>query len=99
MKEERMDELIRDLAKDGYHTPPEAPRDEIWQRIRAARKAGRLSSGDVALTEAGDPGVSGDLPADVIPFRRRIPRWAWRAGGLRVPICLRSSLSSGTVPR
>lgn len=79
MKEDRMDELIRDLARDGYNPPPEASRDEMWRRIRAARKAGRLSSGDVALTEAGDPGVPGDLPADVIPFRRRAQRWAWRA--------------------
>jgi hypothetical protein len=78
MKEDRMDELFRDLARDTYNPPAEAPRDEMWGRIRAARKAGRLSSGDVALTDAGDPQAA-DTQADLIPFRRRIPRWAWRA--------------------
>ncbi len=44
MREDKMDESIRELARRTYNAPPEPPRDELWQRIRAdlaARRAAR----------------------------------------------------------
>ena len=37
MNEEKMDETIRDLARD-YDSPPPTPRDEMWAAIQAARE-------------------------------------------------------------
>jgi hypothetical protein len=36
MLDDRFDDQLRDAARD-YNTPPETPRDEIWDRIVAAR--------------------------------------------------------------
>lgn len=71
MREDRMDEFIRDVAREGYNRPPEPPRDQMWERIRAERKA--AAAGDVA------PQDSGDGDAAVVPLHRRVPRWVWRA--------------------
>lgn len=38
MTEEKFQEFLRDAAQD-YHRPPEPPRAEMWQAIRAARRA------------------------------------------------------------
>lgn len=40
MDEDRLDQLLREAAQ-AYHRPPAVPRDEIWARVQAARKAGR----------------------------------------------------------
>jgi hypothetical protein len=37
-REDRMDELLREAAQE-YHRPPPVPREEIWARVQAARKA------------------------------------------------------------
>ena len=37
MNEERMDETIRELARD-YNNPPPTPREEMWAAIRAERE-------------------------------------------------------------
>ncbi len=37
MNDEKMDEMIRDLARD-YNSPPATPRDEMWAAIQAARE-------------------------------------------------------------
>ena len=44
MNDDRMDEIIRDAARD-YNRPPAAgaPREEIWARVKAARQAPRAS--------------------------------------------------------
>ena len=41
MPDDRWDDLLRDAARD-YNTPPEPPRAEMWERITAARKEGRM---------------------------------------------------------
>ena len=38
MTEEKFQEFLRDAAQD-YHRPPEPPRAEMWQAIRAAQRA------------------------------------------------------------
>jgi hypothetical protein len=40
MLDDRFDDQLRDAARD-YNAPPETPRDEIWQRIVAARAEDR----------------------------------------------------------
>jgi hypothetical protein len=38
MMDDRLDDLLRDAARD-YNDPPETPREEMWDRIVAARAA------------------------------------------------------------
>ncbi len=93
MKEEEMDRMLRDAARETYHAPPEPPRDELWASIRAARLAqrgpGRNGSGkpgDVAPTPPATP------DPDVIPLPTRLwKRWGWRA----LPIAALLLLSFG----
>lgn len=59
MDEDRLDQLLRDAAQ-AYHRPPPVPREEIWARVQAARKAGQ---------EQGPTIVRLDAP------RRARPRW------------------------
>jgi len=40
MTDDRIDQRLRDLARD-YHRPPATPREELWARIAAARAARR----------------------------------------------------------
>jgi hypothetical protein len=40
MLDDRYDDELRDAARD-YNAPPETPRDEMWERIVAARAAGQ----------------------------------------------------------
>ena len=38
MTDDRFDWVLREAAQD-YHRPPDTPREEMWQRIEAARRA------------------------------------------------------------
>lgn len=38
MDDDRLDQLLREAVQE-YHRPPAVPREEIWARIQAARKA------------------------------------------------------------
>jgi len=40
MTDDRFDGVLREAAQD-YHRPPDTPREEMWQRIEAARRARR----------------------------------------------------------
>ncbi len=40
MMDDKFDEQLREAAQD-YHRPPATPREEVWARIEAARKAQR----------------------------------------------------------
>lgn len=62
MNEERMDEVIREL-RDHYNPPPAAPRDEMWQAIRAGMKQREV----------------GVISLDAARSRRRglVPRGLW----------------------
>ena len=40
--DDRLDDLLRDSARE-YNAPPETPREEVWQRIVAAREADKAS--------------------------------------------------------
>ncbi|HEX6408528.1 MAG TPA: hypothetical protein VFZ90_15185 [Gemmatimonadales bacterium] len=62
MMDDRFDDLLRDSARE-YNDPPETPREELWQRIVAAREAERAASKE--KTEDADGERS-----PILPFRR-----------------------------
>ena len=62
MMDDRFDDLLRDSARE-YNDPPETPREELWQRIVAAREAERGASKE--KTEDADGERS-----PILPFRR-----------------------------
>jgi hypothetical protein len=69
MMDDPMDRTIDEAAAE-YNRPPEAPREEMWRRIEAARReaaAGR--------NEAARP-LGGSAAGVVLPFRRRAGRFA-----------------------
>ena len=47
-REDRLDELIRDTARE-YNAPPATPRAEMWEAIRAARQAAPIPSRPVVV--------------------------------------------------
>ena len=49
MLDDRFDDQLQDAARD-YNVPPETPRDEMWERIVAARtsEAGKADGADKA---------------------------------------------------
>jgi len=52
MTDDRFDWVLREAAQD-YHRPPDTPREEMWQRIEAARRARRARV--LALRPRGRP--------------------------------------------
>lgn len=75
MTDDRFDDLLRDSARE-YNDPPETPREELWQRIVAAREAERAALGE--RTEDADGERS-----RILPFRRLGPvrrPLTWAAG-------------------
>jgi hypothetical protein len=77
MTDDRFDDLLRDSARE-YNDPPETPREELWQRIVAAREAEKAVSKE--RTEDADGERS-----RILPFRRlshvRLGRpLTWAAG-------------------
>jgi hypothetical protein len=65
MLDDRLDDLLRDAAKD-YNDPPETPRDAMWERIVAER---------AERAERAETTENGQTPA--IPLRPLRPlRWA-----------------------
>src|SRR4026209_2010985 len=60
--EHRFGHLLRDSARE-YNDPPETPREELWQRIVAAREAERAAS-----TEKHEDADGEGSP--ILPFRR-----------------------------
>ena len=67
MLDDRMDDLLRDAAQE-YNDPPPTPRDEMWERIVAARK--------------DHPTPLEQSDRNVVPFRnpRRLHPLRWAAG-------------------
>jgi hypothetical protein len=65
---------LRDAA-DAYHRPPDTPREEMWQRIQAARQAGAPRSGGDVPTRP---------PVRVLKLRQgtRLPLWLGIAAAL-----------------
>lgn len=55
MLDDRFDDQLRDAARD-YNAPPETPREEMWQRIKAARSDQAGATEQPAEDQkAGDP--------------------------------------------
>ena len=61
MMDDRFDDLLRDSARK-YNDPPETPREELWQRIVAARESERAASKEKTEDADGDR-------SDIFPFR------------------------------
>jgi hypothetical protein len=53
MLDDRFDDQLQDAARD-YNVPPETPRDEMWQRIVAARADERAADESAADERAAD---------------------------------------------
>jgi hypothetical protein len=81
MLDDRFDDQLREAAHD-YNAPPETPRDQMWEKIVAARKEGtRVGGKDRADDILHDPRIG--------PFRRSLvpsagpwvsPRsWHWES--------------------
>jgi hypothetical protein len=87
MTDDRLDDLLRDAARE-YNEPPETPREELWQRIVAARAAEKTDR------TQRDP---------VLPFRRlrhlRPPRPLSWAAGIAALLALGIGLGRLTVDR
>ena len=79
MMDDRMDRTIDEAAAE-YHRPPEAPREEMWRRIEARRRAAGDGGGRRGTAGVGAGGVR------VLPFRRRV----WRVG---VPVGIAALLA------
>src|SRR3954467_13409284 len=77
MIDDRFDDLLRDSARE-YNDPPETPREELWQRIVAAREAEKGAP-------KGPPAQEVESQR-VLPFRRLHPHMrpgrplTWAAG-------------------
>jgi hypothetical protein len=63
MLDDRLDDQLRDAARD-YHAPPETPREEMWDRIVAARKE---------RTERAERAENATRIIPLRPFRRLRP--------------------------
>ena len=71
MSDDQLDERLREVARS-YNAPPETPREEMWARIEAGRRAaGQRGSGAV------EPWAT-----RVLPFRRRWTPWAAAAAAI-----------------
>ena len=70
--DDRFDDLLRDSARE-YNDPPETPREELWQRIVAAREADK---------QAPKEKTEELKPLRVLPLRRIRPNrpLTWAAG-------------------
>ena len=53
-REDRLDNLIRDAARD-YHAPPATPRAEMWEAIRASREAAGTEVRPLVVRPARSP--------------------------------------------
>ena len=71
MNDDQLDERIREAVRS-YNAPPETPREEMWARIQAGRRAGGQQGG----------GAAGRRGGRVLSFRRRWAPWAAAAAAI-----------------
>jgi hypothetical protein len=80
MLDDRFDDQLREAAHD-YNAPPETPRDQMWEKIVAARKEGtRVGGKDRAddILRSGVPSVPRSLVPSAGPWVS--PRsWHWES--------------------
>jgi hypothetical protein len=74
MLDDRFDDQLREAAHD-YNAPPETPRDQMWEKIVAARKEGtRVGGKDRADDILRDPEI-GPFRRSLVPSFPRSLRW------------------------
>lgn len=93
-REDRLDNLIRDAARD-YNAPPATPRAEMWEAIRASREAARTEVRPLVLRPARSPlrlvfGIAALLALGVAIGRYSAPS---RSGTTAAPV--QPSLAAG----
>jgi hypothetical protein len=92
MTDDRFERLLRDAAQ-GYHRPPETPRDEMWRRIAAARAARRERGHRATLWLRWGVGI-----AAVLVLGIGIGRWTARTPGAgRMPLAAGSGTGEAGV--
>jgi len=74
MTDDRLDERLRHAAQD-YHRPPATPREELWQRIAAARATRRRKVIVVRAALRWGVGIAAVLTVGIA-----IGRWTARGG-------------------
>ena len=77
MLDDRFDDQLREAAHD-YNAPPETPRDQMWEKIVAARTAGQADRGKDGRDETIHSLTDRPVRAPVRPSARptvRILRW------------------------
>jgi hypothetical protein len=85
-REDRLDTLIRDAARD-YHAPPATPRAEMWEAIRASREAARTEVRPLVVRPARSPlrlvfGIAAILALGIAIGRLTVPP---RSGSVAAP--------------
>jgi len=78
MMDDKFDEQLREAAQD-YHRPPATPREELWARIEAARKAQREAPRVILLRPWARWGLG---IAAVLAVGIGIGRWTARDAGV-----------------
>lgn len=85
MSDHERDDELRALAR-GYNAPPPVPREEMWERIRAALDAG--DAGDAGGRAAGDEPRVLRLAPRSAAARRRVAPWLAAVAGLAATLLL-----------
>ena len=92
MTDDQFDQFIARAAK-GVHEPPPTPREEIWQRIQAARRA------ESAVPPVEQLGAAQGARVIDIGSRRRSRAWYWSVAALAAVLLLGVMLGRLSVGR
>ena len=77
-REDRLDEWVRDVARD-YNAPPPTPRAEMWEAIQAGRRAARVAPRPIRTPFRYGIGIAALLALGIaigritVPSRREAP--------------------------
>jgi hypothetical protein len=93
MTPDRFDERLRQAAQDYHRPPPVTPREELWQRITAARAAGRLRRLQWRLALRWGVGV-----AAVLVLGIGIGRWSAGKSPTQIPPAASLGGDQGSLP-
>jgi hypothetical protein len=90
MDEEKLDGVLGELVRD-YNAPPATPREEMWARIEAARRAERAAP-------AAEPQAAPAARPDIVPIGRPVRRRVQWAAGIAALLALGIGIGRMTAP-
>lgn len=101
-REDRLDNLIRDAARD-YNAPPATPRAEMWQAIRAGREAARTEVRPLVVRPGRSPlrlvfGIAALLALGISIGRLTVPARSGTAVAPVQPTVAAAPEASATAP-